>query len=96
MGDSRLREDLSLLRPAEVAGMLGLHRNTVYKWMRRGLLTRVRLGGATFVSARELVERLDRDEVVDRCASPDVRRRAQRMLEEFQGRGSRNAPHPHA
>lgn len=47
-----------LLRAAEVADICGVRRNTVYRWIKRGILTRVKIGGATFILAEELREYL--------------------------------------
>ena len=43
-----------LLRPSDVAEICGVTRNTVFRWLRRGLLERVRIGGATFVKGEDL------------------------------------------
>lgn len=56
--DPRLEEVFFLLRPAEVAAILRLNRNTIYKWLRLGILTRIRLGGSTYISGRELLDQL--------------------------------------
>jgi excisionase family DNA binding protein len=40
-------ETLTLLRPADVARLLGVHRNSVYRWIKEGGLKALRLGDET-------------------------------------------------
>lgn len=89
-GDGRSREALFLLRPAEVAALLGLNRNTIYRWLRQGTLTRIRLGGSTFVNGQELLDRLA---VVRERPGVDLelRSRARAFLRELQARGTRSS-----
>ena len=47
-----------MLRAAEVAEICGVQRNTVYRWIKRGVFRRVKLGGGTFIRADELREHL--------------------------------------
>jgi excisionase family DNA binding protein len=89
-GDGRSREALFLLRPAEVAALLGLNRNTIYRWLRLGTLTRIRLGGSTFVNGQELLDRLA--VVRERpAADPELRSRARAFLRELQERETRSS-----
>jgi excisionase family DNA binding protein len=89
-GDGGSREALFLLRPAEVAALLGLNRNTIYRWLRQGTLTRIRLGGSTFVNGQELIDRLA--VVRERPAGdPELRLRARALLRELQERGTRSS-----
>ncbi len=85
------KEALFLLRPADVAEVLGINRNTVYKWLRRGILTRVRIGGSTFVSGHELLRVIEGAGERAPVADPGLRRRARALLEEFRHRESRIA-----
>ncbi|MCC6639639.1 MAG: helix-turn-helix domain-containing protein [Deltaproteobacteria bacterium] len=88
--DGRSREALFLLRPAEVAALLRLNRNTIYRWLRQGTLTRIRLGGSTFVNGQELLDRLA--VVRERPAGdPALRSRARALLQELQERGTRSS-----
>ena len=89
-GHGRSREALFLLRPAEVAALLGLNRNTIYRWLRQGTLTRIRLGGSTFVNGQELLDRLA--VVRERPAvDPELRSRARAFLRELQERETRSS-----
>ena len=84
------REALFLLRPAEVAALLGLNRNTIYRWLRQGTLTRIRIGGSTFVNGQELLDRLA--VVRERPAvDPELRSRARALLRELQERGTQSS-----
>lgn len=89
-GDSRSKEALFLLRPAEVAALLGLNRNTICRRLRHGTLTRIRLGGSTFVNGQELLDRLA--VVRERPAVyPELRSRVRALLRELQARGTRSS-----
>lgn len=48
-----------ILTPAKVAAVLGLHVNTVHRWLARGLLPGRKVGGRWFVSAPALQAFLD-------------------------------------
>ena len=52
-----------LLRPSEVAEICGVSRNTVYRWLRRRVLTRHSIGGCTYVTGAELRAFLNGGEV---------------------------------
>ena len=43
-----------LLRPAEVAVICGVTRNTVYRWIRRNVFVPVSIGGCTYIRGRDL------------------------------------------
>jgi excisionase family DNA binding protein len=50
-------ERICLLRPTDVARQLGVHRNTVYRWIESGHLPAFQLGGAKYavrIDEREL------------------------------------------
>lgn len=88
--DPRIEEAFFLLRPAEVAAILRLNRNTIYKWLRQGMLTRIRLGGSTYINGRELL-----DHVAGARGRPPVdaalRSRARGLRAELRARGTRNS-----
>jgi excisionase family DNA binding protein len=88
--DPRIEEAFFLLRPAEVAAILRLNRNTIYKWLRQGMLTRIRLGGSTYINGRELL-----DQVAGARGRPPVdaalRSRARGLRAELRARGTRNS-----
>lgn len=88
--DPRFEEAFFLLRPAEVAAILRLNRNTIYKWLRRGILTRIRLGGATYIKGRELLDRLAGARGRPPVA-PGLRSRARALRAELRARGTRNS-----
>jgi hypothetical protein len=50
--DSALEK--KLLRPSEVAEICGVARNTIYRWLRRGVFIPVKIGGATYVKGDDL------------------------------------------
>ena len=86
--ESILRKEL--LRPAEVAELCGVTRNTVYRWMRRGVFERVALGGCTYIRGRDLRAHLNGNPSL--CDQPEVgcedelEQEAQEMLLSFRGR----------
>lgn len=86
-----LDSQILVLRPAEVASLLGLHRNTMYKWLRQGILTRIRLGGATWINGRELLDRLAGGCDEQPRARPDRSARARALLEELRARETRSS-----
>jgi excisionase family DNA binding protein len=86
----KLDEVLFLLRPAEVAAILKLNRNTIYKWLRLGILTRIRLGGSTYINGRELLDQLA-GERAQPSADPALRSRARALRAELRARGTRNS-----
>lgn len=88
--DPRSEEAFFLLRPAEVAAILWLHRNTIYKWLRQGMLMRIRLGGSTYINGRELLDRLAgaRERPP---ADAALRSRARALRAELRVRGTRNS-----
>ena len=68
-------------RAREVAEMLGVNERTVWTWLREGRLTRLKVGGATFVAADQVLDLLGR--LVPEPAppgDPDVDRMARDML----------------
>jgi excisionase family DNA binding protein len=86
----RQKEVLLLLRPAEVAEILGLHRNTIYRWLRRGILGRIRLDGSTYINGQELLDRLA--PARGRPAfDPELRSRARALLQEWRLRETRSS-----
>ncbi len=68
-------------RVPEVAEMLGIHERTVWRLLREGRLSRVKVGGARLVPADEL-ERLIRPVAAQPATAPDaeVDRVAREML----------------
>ena len=75
-----------LLRPGKVAAICGVTRNTVYRWLRRGVLRRIKIGGVTYVSASALREYLNGEaRRVEEAGSVDetVELEARRMLADF-------------
>ena len=87
--------DKDLLRPAEVAAICQVSRNTIYRWLRAHQFGRVRIGGCTFIRGAELRACLN-SESGDRGTAPEVQVRltseAEEMLLSFRTprrRGSR-------
>ena len=79
-----------LLRPAEVAEICGVTRNTVYRWIRRKVFEPITLGGCTFIRGRDLRAYLNGNSSL--WDQPDVgcesklEQEAQEMLLKFRGR----------
>lgn len=44
---------------AEAASIVGTSRNTIYRWLRKGVLERLRNGGRTFVSLQEVEQYME-------------------------------------
>ena len=78
-----------LLRPAEVAEICGVTRNTVYRWLRREVFEPVTLGGCTYIRGRDLRAHLNGDPSL--CGEPedgyedDLEQEAVEMLLSFRG-----------
>lgn len=89
--DRSQEAQIFLLRPAEVAWLLGLNRNTIYKWLCQGILTRIRLGGATWINGYELLDRLLGGCARPASADPDVRARARALRKELRAREKRSS-----
>lgn len=66
-----------LLRPEEVAGILGLGRSTIYELLRTGELSAVHIGRATRIPARDLHQWIDQhNSVKDTTDAGDSRHSA--------------------
>ena len=78
-----------LLRPAEVAEICGVTRNTVYRWIRREVFESVTLAGCTYIRGRDLRAHLNGDpshceEPEDGCED-ELEQEAVEMLLSFRG-----------
>jgi hypothetical protein len=78
-----------LLRPAEVAEICGVTRNTVYRWIRQEVFEPVALGGCTYIRGRDLRAHLNGnpsicDEPEDTCED-ELEQEAAEMLLSFRG-----------
>lgn len=62
----REHPDALLLAPSVVASRIGVHRQTVYRWMRSGALPYVQIGGT------KRIRRSDLDSLVGKMASSAV------------------------
>ena len=68
-------------RAREVAQMLGVNDRTVWTWLREGRLTRLKVGGATFIAADQVLGLLGRAQPEPPPADgEDVDRMAREML----------------
>ena len=79
-----------LVRPADLARCLRVSRSTVYRWLRQGVLTRIKVGGVTFVSVAEVKDLVAVRSRATRT-SGDLERRAAWLLEEMRARESRSS-----
>ena len=59
-----------LLRPAEVAELCGVTRNTIYRWLRRKVFVPVSIGGCTYIRGRDLRAHLNVNPGL--CDQPEV------------------------
>ena len=77
----RAPPDRLAYRAREVAEMLGVNERTVRTWLREGRLTRLKVGGATFVAADQVQALLGRSAPEPAPpGDPDVDRMAREML----------------
>lgn len=47
-----------LFRPDEVAKLLSLHRDTIYRWIKQGKLSAIKTPGVSLRISREEIERI--------------------------------------
>jgi hypothetical protein len=79
-----------LLRPAEVAEICGVTRNTIYRWIRRKVFVPVSIGGCTYIRGRDVRTHLNGNPSL--CNPPEagcedeLEQEAQEMLLSFRGR----------
>jgi hypothetical protein len=79
-----------LLRPAEVANLCGVTRNTIYRWLRRKVFVPILIGGCTYIRGRDLRAHLNANP--DLCDQPEVgsegelEQEAQEMVLKFRDR----------
>lgn len=78
-----------VFRPSEVAGLCGVTRNTVYRWIRQKVFLPVTLGGCTYIRGRDLRAHLNGDsefyEQPNEEGEEDLEQEAQEMLLSFRG-----------
>ena len=79
-----------LLRPAEVAELCGVTRNTIYRWIRRRVFVPVSIRGCTYIRGRDLRAHLNGspslyDQPAAGCEG-ELEQEAQEMLLKFRDR----------